>query len=53
MPISSLNLKLICVPIMGCVPVLDISSENSNAPHKLLVSDKPTDLIFFFFTEIF
>ena len=47
MPISLLNLKLICVPIIGCVPAFETSSENSNAPHKLFVSERPIDLILF------
>ena len=40
-PISSKYLNLICVPINGFVPCLEIFSENSNAPLKLYVSDKP------------
>ena len=37
---------LICVPIIGCVPILETFSANSNAPHKLDVSDNPMLLIF-------
>ena len=36
------------MPRIGCVPLFDIFSENSRAPHKLYESDKPTALIFFF-----
>ena len=32
---------MICVPIIGCVPTLEIFSANSNAPHKLEVSERP------------
>ena len=46
-PIVSSNLKFICVPIIGCVPILDIFSENSRAPQRFEVSDKPTHAIFF------
>ena len=42
-----LYLNNICVPIIGCVPDFDIFSENSSAPHKFEVSDKPIDLILF------
>ena len=38
---------LICVPIIGCVFDLDIDSENSKAPHKLLESHKAAALILF------
>ena len=41
-------LKFICVPIIGCVPDLLIFSENSRAPHKLKLSQTPTDLILLF-----
>ena len=44
-----LNLKLTCVPSIGWVPLFDIFSENSRAPHKLKESDKPTAFIFFFY----
>jgi len=44
-PILSSNLKFICVPIIGCVPDLDIFSENSKAPHKFAVSERPIDCI--------
>jgi len=46
-PVVSSNLKLICVPIIGCVPTLDIFSANSNAPHKLEVSERPKQGILF------
>jgi len=35
------------VPIIGCVPDLEIFSANSKAPHKLEVSLIPKDLILF------
>ena len=44
-------LKLICVPIIGCVPILEIFSANSNAPHKLVVSQSPNDCILFDFEK--
>ena len=40
-------LKLICDPIIGCVPTLEIASENSSAPHKLCESHKPRAFILF------
>ena len=46
-PMVSPYLKLIWVPIMGCVPTFDNFSANSKAPHKFVVSDKPKDLILF------
>ena len=44
-PTSSLKLNSICVPIIGWVPDFDKFSENSREPHRLEVSDKPTDII--------
>ena len=44
-PIVSSNLKLICVPIIGWVPIFDNLSENSIAPHKFEVSFIPRLLI--------
>ena len=36
---------MICVPIIGCVPAFDIFSENSKAPDKFNVSDKPIKIL--------
>ena len=33
--------------MIGWLPTFDIFSENSKAPHKLKLSAKPIDLIFF------
>ena len=33
--------------MIGCVPTLEIFSENSNAPHKLDVSERPKQGISF------
>ena len=41
-------LKLTCVPRIGWVPLFDMFSENSSAPHKLKESDKPNTLTLFF-----
>ena len=40
-------------PIIGCVPTDDKLSENSRAPDKLKVSDKPNDLTLFFLQNSF
>ena len=47
MPSLPLYLIFICVPIIGWVLDLAINSENSNAPHKLFESHKPTALTLF------
>ena len=41
LPIEFSIEKLICVPIIGCVPDLLIFSANSNAPHKFKLSQIP------------
>ena len=46
-PIILLNSKFIWDPIIGCVPALLISSENSKAPQRLKLSLSPADLILF------
>ena len=46
-PTVFLNLKFIWVPIIGCVPTFDKFSANSSAPHKLEVSEIPTDWTLF------
>ncbi len=51
-PVKFLYLKSIWVPMIGWVPTEDKFSENSNAPDKLYVSDKPNDFIFFVFWKI-
>ena len=43
LPMLFLYLMLICIPIIGCVFDLDQVSENSNAPHKLFESHRPTE----------
>ena len=44
-PVVPEYLKFICVPIIGCVPTLDIFSANSNAPHRLVLSHNASDFI--------
>jgi hypothetical protein len=39
------------VPIIGCVPTLEIFSANSNAPHKFEVSQRPNDFNLFDFEK--
>ena len=46
-PDTSLYLNIIWVPIIGWVPDLEIFSENSKAPDKFDLSDKPIDWILF------
>ena len=39
--------------MIGCVPAFEIFSANSSAPHKLVVSHKPKDLILLVFAMSF
>ena len=45
------NLKLIWVPIIGCVPTLEIFSANSSAPQRFEVSQRANDLVLFVFEK--